>query len=192
MPILRPLAFSLLLAPVLACAGSPPAEVGAPAESPAPAVPSAAQAPVPSSTAVSRPEQRTASADEAHVTRDVELIVGGMFEPDHLGPKWHAEVVARLEARPALYLSEAVRLSRTFGRARLSEACFDSLLMRTAQLAPEETQTAARKLLEVHRRGLDAATTQPLDDSEATRFREKITAIQHFASSRGSAGSPPL
>jgi hypothetical protein len=90
------------------------------------------------------PTQELATAE-----KDIELIVGGNFTPDSIGPDKYAEVLARLRANPSRYLGdfEARFMGSNFDAELQSNMFSSAFLNLIADIAPEQVRWTAERLL---------------------------------------------
>jgi hypothetical protein len=116
-----------------------------------------------------------ASATQADA--DVRLVIGGMFEVDHLGPFVYNAVVARVRAEPACHVATLLHIASAFDAARLSHTYPSALLERVAGLAPEDVRQAARTLSAMHQRALAAP---PADAYQRFRLERSIRTLALF------------
>ena len=87
--------------------------------------------------------------DVKQIEQDVQLIVGGDFSPDSIGPEKYNATVARVRSRPGDYLDalESLYMGPNFDAEIQSHLYLPAFLALIADLEPERVRKTAEKLL---------------------------------------------
>lgn len=168
---LRRLLLALALVSACKAASAPPGTTESPVRTDPATSSAAGSTPATAATATSPdPSRRWGERTPTRqVFEDLQLIVGGNFAPDHIGPEAHAEVVARYEADPDIYL-EAIFSTFVRGETDLvrhADLFIASFLGRLQPLAPERVADLAGRL----RRSYDSILAGPSDIDARRRKR---------------------
>jgi hypothetical protein len=115
-------------------------------------------------------------AFESVVDHDLQLIIGGSFGIDHLGPEVYGAVATRAKARAALYLGELVaHVSRDDARW-LSATFVPSAVALVHDVDPASARVAAQQLLPRFVAALHAS-----GDGQADRLRARVAELEELA-----------
>jgi hypothetical protein len=109
------------------------------------------------------------------VDRDIVLVVGGSFSPDHIGPDRHAEVAERVRLGAAEYLArfDALFLQGDAPDLQQLEAHLPTLLELTAEGDPARTAAMAMRL----RRAYPLALELAADRDARERLRQRLLTL---------------
>lgn len=112
------------------------------------------------------------------VLSDLRSIIGGNFAEDHLGPAEYRAILDRARARPAVYLAALVDdvVGGGPGAKWLASAHVPHAVQLLAEVAPEASVLAAKRLLLIHEGALREANAE-----ETKRLHERIAQLQKLA-----------
>lgn len=89
------------------------------------------------------------SNSEQQIEQDIQLMIGGGFTPDSLGPSDYAATIARAQAQASAYLEtfESLYMGVHFDALRQSNLHADVLLRIVRDVEPELTRAVINRLL---------------------------------------------
>jgi hypothetical protein len=125
---------------------------------------------------VASPTFADPKADEA----DVQLMIGGHFAVDHIGPTAHAAILSRAKARPKPYLAVIERVALASSTAWLSSSYIPYAIELLKPDAKLEATALAKKLLPIYKRAA-LAPSPASDPSRGYRFNQRIADLERLA-----------
>ncbi len=121
-----------------------------------------------------------AAADPKVDGSDVQIIIGGNFAVDHIGPKAYTEIKNRALARPKVYLDIIDRFALASTPASLSSTYIPHAIGWIGANAKPEAKVLASRLLPLYRRA--RATATPASDAYRNqRLDERIAELVSLA-----------
>ncbi|MCA9690234.1 MAG: hypothetical protein KC636_11540 [Myxococcales bacterium] len=154
-----------------------------PSDEPAPPT-----APAASSGSASRVATQTRPPPaQSVIDADLEIMIGGAFSPDHIGPAAHQAIRERAREHADHYLDRllALHLERVRSEPAYADLFVASTLRVLHEGAPDHAMIAARSLLVA----FEALAALPsLDDRQRTRLRPQLDALRVLA---GGVDRPP-
>lgn len=112
------------------------------------------------------------------IQKDIELVVGGSFSPDHIGPEAHQQLQNRIHAAPKRYLQTFVKMFLGTNAAQKGDGTvpyFATFLELIAKDLPQDANHVATRLiaqLNSQRSALDPQKQGPLAELLKTRIEE--------------------
>lgn len=122
------------------------------------------------------------------VDQDIELIVGGSFDPDHIGPTAYQQIVQRVRAAPDQYLQAFERrfLRQGVDPLDLADLYLPAFLELLADRAPQQIQALGARLAAVFSSAIPRGAREDWEafdeagePDEATRKRRRLE--EHLA-----------
>lgn len=125
------------------------------------------------------------------IERDIETVVGGYFDPDHIGPAAYQDVIRRVQAAPDEYLQafERMFLRPDADPLVLADLYLPSFLELLASRSPQRVRALGTRLAAIYSRGVPAGRPEDWEaldgegePDEPTRKRRRLQ--KHLAALR--------